>query len=155
MAGSARLTSCPLLSTVSWRTASPNSCWRLLGSTTSASWWWMPCIACQEEAEPLARLLQEKTGGNPLFAIQFFTSLAIEGLLALDPVAPAWQWDINRIRAGNYTDNAVDLVAGNLRRLPANPQEALKQFACLGNVAEIATLTLVHGETEAAAWINP
>jgi PAS domain S-box-containing protein len=103
-----------------------------------------------EHARPLADLLQEKTGGNPFFAIQFFTALAKEGLLALDPVAPAWQWDINRIRAGNYTDNVVDLVAGNLRRFSADTQEALKQFACLGNVAEIATLTLVHGKTEEA-----
>ena len=49
----------------------------------------------------------------------------------------------------------MDLVAGNIRRLSVNPQEALKRFASLGNVAEIATLTLVHGETEEAAWINP
>jgi predicted ATPase len=50
----------------------------------------------------------------------------------------------------------VELVAGKLRRLSADTQKALKQFACLGNVAEIATLTLVHGVTEeamhAALW---
>ena len=49
----------------------------------------------------------------------------------------------------------MDLVAGNLRRLSVNPQEALKRFASLGNVAEIATLTLVHGETEEDARIDP
>ncbi|MEA3158007.1 MAG: hypothetical protein QOK44_5596, partial [Betaproteobacteria bacterium] len=41
-------------------------------------------------------------------------------------------------------------------RLPDSTQEALKQLACLGNIAEIATLTLVHGETaetiHAALW---
>ncbi|MDB6043617.1 MAG: histidine kinase, partial [Gammaproteobacteria bacterium] len=35
---------------------------------------------------PLAQLVQERTGGNPFFAIQFFTALAEEGLLAFDPV---------------------------------------------------------------------
>ena len=109
-----------------------------------------------ERARPLAQLVQEKTGGNPFFAIQFFTALAEEGLLAFDPVAPAWQWDIDRIRAKSYTDNVVDLMAGKLKRFSATTQEALKQLACLGNVAEIATLTLVHGETEeamhAALW---
>ena len=109
-----------------------------------------------ERARPLAQLVQEKTGGNPFFAIQFFTALAEEGLLAFDPVARAWQWDIDRIRAKSYTDNVVDLMAGKLKRLSATTQEALKQLACLGNVAEIATLTLVHGETEeamhAALW---
>jgi PAS domain S-box-containing protein len=103
-----------------------------------------------ERALPLAHLVHEKTGGNPFFAIQFFTALADEGLLAFDSVAPGWQWDIDRIRAKSYTDNVVELMAGKLRRLSAPTQEALKQLACLGNIAEIATLTLVHGGTEAA-----
>ncbi|HWX91311.1 MAG TPA: AAA family ATPase, partial [Terriglobales bacterium] len=109
-----------------------------------------------EHARPLAQLVHEKTGGNPFFAIQFFTALAEEGLLSFDPVAPAWQWDMNRIHAKSYTDNVVDLMAGKLKRFSATTQEALKQLACLGNVAEVATLALVHGETEeamhAALW---
>ncbi len=103
-----------------------------------------------ERAQPLAQLVHEKTGGNPFFAIQFFTALADEGLLAFDSVAPGWQWDIDHIRAKSYTDNVVDLMAGKLRRLSAPTQEALKQLACLGNVAEIATLAMVHGETQEA-----
>ena len=96
-----------------------------------------------EHARSLAQLVQEKTGGNPFFAIQFFTALAEEGLLVFDLSAPGWQWDIDRIRAKNYTDNVVDLMAGKLKRFSATTQEALKQLACLGNVAEIATLTVV------------
>src|SRR3984893_14343159 len=114
-------------------------------------------LHCKPElARPLAELVKEKTGGNPFFATQFFIALADEGLLAFDPVMRAWRWDIDRIRAKNYADNVVDLMAGKLKRLSATTQETLKQFACLGNVAEVATLTLVHGETEeamhAALW---
>jgi PAS domain S-box-containing protein len=109
-----------------------------------------------ERARPLAELIQEKTGGNPFFAIQFFVALADEGLLAFDPVASAWQWNIDRIRTKSYADNVVDLMAGKLKRLSATTQEALKQLACLGNVAPIATLALVHGESQeamhAALW---
>jgi len=109
-----------------------------------------------ERVRPLAQLVQEKTGGNPFFAIQFLTELAEEELLAFDPVAPAWQWDIDRIRAKSYTDNVVALMAGKLKRLAVTTQEALKQLACLGNAAEAATLTLVHGGPEqamhAALW---
>ncbi|HTA64852.1 MAG TPA: AAA family ATPase, partial [Xanthomonadaceae bacterium] len=109
-----------------------------------------------EHARPLAQLVHEKTGGNPFFAIQFFTALAEEGLLVFDPVAAAWQWNIDRIRAKNYTDNVVDLMASKLKRFSATTQEALKHLACLGNVAEIATLSLVHGKTaeamHAALW---
>jgi PAS domain S-box-containing protein len=103
-----------------------------------------------DRAGRLAELVQEKTVGNPFFAIQFLTALADEGLLAFDPVTRAWQWDISRIRAKSYTDNVVDLMSRKLRRLSAPTQEALKLLASLGNVAEVATLALVHGETEEA-----
>jgi predicted ATPase len=102
-----------------------------------------------ERAQPLARLVHEKTGGNPFFAIQFFTALAEEGLLTFDARASSWQWDIDRIRDKGFTDNVVDLMAGKLNRLPDATQEAIKQLACLGNVAEVATLTLVQEESEA------
>jgi predicted ATPase len=101
-----------------------------------------------ERVRPLAQLVQEKTGGNPFFAIQFFIALAEEGLLAFDPSALAWQWNMDRIRAKGYTDNVVDLMAGKLKRFSATTQEALKQLACLGNVAEIATLSLIRGVSE-------
>jgi PAS domain S-box-containing protein len=103
-----------------------------------------------ERARPLAQLVHEKTGGNPFFAIQFFTALAEEGLLSFDPVAPAWRWDINRIRGKIYTDNVVDLMAAKLKQFSARTQEFLKELASLGNVAEVATLALIRGETEEA-----
>jgi predicted ATPase len=103
----------------------------------------------REDAQPLAQLVHQKTGGNPFFAIQFFTALAEEGLLAFEPVTRAWQWDMNRIRAKNYADNVVDLIAGKLKRFSSITREALRQLACLGSVVDIATLTLVLGKTEA------
>jgi PAS domain S-box-containing protein len=107
-------------------------------------------------ARPLAQLVHEKTSGNPFFAIQFLTALNENGLLAFDPVAPAWRWDIDRIHARSYTDNVADLVVEKIKRLSAPAQEAMKQLACLGNVADIASLTLVHEKTEeamhAALW---
>jgi serine/threonine protein kinase len=101
-------------------------------------------------ARPLAELVQDKTGGNPFFTIQFFMELAEERLLAFDPATRTWQWNIDRIRAKSYTDNVVDLMAGKLRRFSSTTQQALKQLACLGNVAGVATLTTVHGTTEEA-----
>jgi PAS domain S-box-containing protein len=109
-----------------------------------------------KRARPLTQLVHEKTGGNPFFAIQFLIELAEEGLLAFDAATPGWQWDVDRIRAKNYTDNVVDLMVGKLKRFSATTQEALKQLACLGNVAEVASLVMVYGQTEkalhAALW---
>jgi predicted ATPase/signal transduction histidine kinase/GAF domain-containing protein/CheY-like chemotaxis protein len=107
-------------------------------------------------ARPLAQLVQQKTGGNPFFAIHFLIALADEGLLAFDSVAAGWAWDINRIHAKNYTDNVADLMIRKLMRLSIPTQDALKQLACLGNMAEIATLGIVYRQTEeamhAALW---
>ncbi|HZD50668.1 MAG TPA: histidine kinase, partial [Silvibacterium sp.] len=110
----------------------------------------------QDSARPLAELVHEKSGGNPFFAIQFLTALAEEGLLVFDSGTAAWSWDLACIRAKGYTDNVVDFMAGKLNRLPNTTQEALGQLACLGNVAEIATLALIRAESEeeihAALW---
>jgi predicted ATPase/signal transduction histidine kinase len=101
-----------------------------------------------ERARPLAQLVHEKTGGNPFFVIQFVTTLAEEDLLAFDRAKSAWVSDIDRIRATCYTDNVVDFMAAKLKRLSAATQEAIKRLACLGSVAKIDMLILVHGSTE-------
>ncbi|TDJ75738.1 GAF domain-containing protein [Pseudomonas putida] len=91
----------------------------------------------------LAKLVQDKTAGNPFFIIQFLHALAEESLLAYDHVARRWQWDSQRIHAKGYTDNVVDLMVGKLARLPLATRQALQHLACLGNVADAQTLALV------------
>src|SRR6202034_2307456 len=104
-----------------------------------------------ERGESLARLVHEKTGGKPFFAIQFLMMLGDELLLTYDARAGGWTWDVNRIRAKGYTDNVVDLMVGRLNRLGDQTREALKELACLGNTGEIATLKVLHGDSEQAA----
>jgi predicted ATPase/signal transduction histidine kinase/GAF domain-containing protein/tRNA A-37 threonylcarbamoyl transferase component Bud32 len=101
-----------------------------------------------DAAHPLAKLVHEKTEGNPFFAIQFLATLAEAGLLRFDSDSAVWIWDLARIRAMGYTDNVVDLMVGKLKRLSGATQTALQRLACLGNVVEFATLTLVHSKLE-------
>src|SRR5207247_932695 len=58
--------------------------------------------------------------------------------------------------AKGHTDNVVDLMVAKLTRLPAETQNTLQQLACLGNIAEITTLSIVLGAAEqqvhAALW---
>jgi PAS domain S-box-containing protein len=104
----------------------------------------------------LTQLVHEKTAGNPFFVIQFLYALAEEHLLAFDHGSSRWTWDLERIRAKGYTDNVVDLMVGRLTRLAAETQKALQILACLGNVAEIAMLSIVLGtsadQVQAALW---
>jgi PAS domain S-box-containing protein len=114
-------------------------------------------LRCEpEQTAPLAHLVHEKTGGNPFFTIQFISSLAEEKMLTFDHDAACWSWDLKRIHAKGYTDNVVDLMIGKLIRLPSQTQTALQQLACLGNVAEITTLSIVlemsEEQVHAALW---
>jgi serine/threonine protein kinase len=101
-----------------------------------------------DDAEPLAQLLRQKTGGNPLFVTQFLTALAEDGLLAFDSSSRRWLWNLQDIRAKGFTDNVVDLMTEKLGRLPGDTRETLQQLACLGNSAGVATLKKVRGESE-------
>src|SRR5262249_23482935 len=103
-------------------------------------------LRCESErSAPLARLVHQKTGGNPFFAIQFISSLADESMLTVDHDAARWSWDLERIHAKSYTDNVVDLLVAKLARLPAKTQLALQQMACLGNAAEVTMHAIVLG----------
>ena len=100
--------------------------------------------------KPSRELVHEKTAGNPFFAIQFLTALAEEHLVEFDARKTAWQWDLTQIHTRDFTDNVVELMISKLRRLPAATQEALKQLACLGDNAKMATLAIVNGRDENA-----
>ncbi|MGK3983084.1 AAA family ATPase [Sorangium sp. So ce136] len=99
--------------------------------------------ASVEAVEPLARLVYEKTGGNPFFVRQFLIALHQEGLVALDAEAGVWRWDIAAIRDKGFTDNIVALMTGKLKRLSAPALDALELAACLGSRLDLDTLAVV------------
>jgi predicted ATPase len=109
-------------------------------------------VRCASEPiAPLARLVHQKTAGNPFFAIQFISSLVDERMFVFNHDVACWYCDLDRIHAKGYTDNVADLMVGKLVRVPAQTQTALQQLACLGNVAEVMTLSIVLGTTEEQA----
>ncbi len=101
-------------------------------------------------AQPLARMMFDKTGGNPFFTIQFLSEMTDGDLLSFDARALRWQWDLDRIHAKGFTDNVIDLMVTRQKRLGAKTRECLKQLACLGNKASIANLALIQGSTKNA-----
>jgi PAS domain S-box-containing protein len=102
----------------------------------------------EEHVRPLARLVIDKTGGNPFFTIQLLTELASESLLSFDADAAAWRWNLAQIGAKGYTDNLARLMVGKLQRLSGAAQEALKELACLGSIVEFTRLAIVRESSE-------
>jgi len=109
-----------------------------------------------ERAAPLAQLIHDKTAGNPFFVVQFLHALTDGGLIVFDYDARCWCWDLDRIHAKGHTDNVADLMIAKLTRLPVDAQNTLQQLACLGNIAEVATLSIVlevsEQQVHAALW---
>jgi predicted ATPase len=89
-------------------------------------------------------LIQQKTAGNPFFAIQFISSLVEERLVHFDYGGGRWIWDLSRIQAKGYTQNVVDLMVSKLNRLSPETQNALQLLACIGNSADFALLEMIY-----------
>ncbi len=105
-------------------------------------------------AGALAELLEQKTGGNPFFVIQFISALFEEGLITFDHIEERWDWDLLQIQSKDYTDNVVALMVSKLQRLPVATQKALQQLACLGNSASFATLQMVYQAQSVALHLH-
>jgi len=110
--------------------------------------------ASPAEAAPLARLVRDKTGGNPFFAIQFLTALYHKRAIWFDREAYRWRWDAARIRAEDYTDNIAELMRGRLYALPSETQTALQLAACIGGTIDAATLAIAC-DREIATALRP
>ncbi|MCY1074260.1 trifunctional serine/threonine-protein kinase/ATP-binding protein/sensor histidine kinase [Archangium lansingense] len=95
---------------------------------------------------PLASLVQEKTGGNPFFLLQWLQTLHQDGLVVRASEG-GWRWDAEGVRAKGYSDNVVDFMVGRLRQLTEQTRELLRLAACVGNVFPVQMLAfLSHQE---------
>jgi len=100
---------------------------------------------------PLAELILAKTAGNPFFVNQFLASLHEEKLLLPDRSSRAWQWDMEKIRERNITDNVVELMTAKLKKLQPQTQQELVLAACIGNEFEAQTLAIISEKSAEAA----
>jgi predicted ATPase/signal transduction histidine kinase len=97
---------------------------RLLADTLRAS---------SENVDLLARIIFDKTGGNPFFIRQFIQSLHQEGLLSYTHETGRWEWDIETIAEQRITDNVVDFMAEKVLNLTDHSQYVLRLASCIGN----------------------
>ena len=104
-----------------------------------------------EEAEPLARLVLQKTDGNPFFVQQFLKALRQEGLLEFDYDRGFWIFQMDAIVGAAMTDNVIDLMTRKIQRLSPKTQRALTLASCIGNPFDLSTLAIVSQQSRDAA----
>jgi predicted ATPase/signal transduction histidine kinase len=104
----------------------------------------------------LSELVYQKTQGNPFFTTQFLKALHQDGLIIFNFAEGCWQGDITQINLQALTDDVVEFMAVQLRKLPKSTQGILKLAACIGNSFDLATLAIIAEqpeiETAACLW---
>ena len=114
-------------------------------------------LGCSRSAvRQLAEVVCVKTQGNPFFCLQFISALHEDGLLVFDRLARGWRWDLGEIEQRAFTDNVVEFMGVELRRLPERTQRALQIAGFIGNTFDLETLSVIQQQraslTEAELW---
>ncbi len=96
-------------------------------------------------AEPLVRVILEKTDGNPFFVTQLLEMLHHDGALHFDRAERRWRWNLPRIHEIGVSANVVDLMVSKIRRYPDRSQELLRLASVLGTTFDLGTLAIIGG----------
>jgi len=107
-------------------------------------------------AQPLTKLVYQKTQGNPFFATQFLKALHDDQLISFNWDIRHWQCDMALVKALAITDDVVEFMALQLQKLPRETQDVLTLAACIGAQFDLNTLVIVSeksaGMTATALW---
>ncbi|EIK95728.1 senson histidine kinase [Pseudomonas sp. M47T1] len=92
---------------------------------------------------PLAAVIHEKSGGNPLFIQQLVSTLLEDKRLVPTAGMQGWTWDHHALQGCPLADNVVDLMVARMARLPRRTRWLLGLLALVGNRADLAQLALL------------
>lgn len=90
----------------------------------------------------LARFINEKTGGNPLFIKQYLVSLYENGLIWHDDQL-GWMCNNEKLQMEGLTEHILVLLSNRLYRLPPKTLELIKICACIGNRINLDHLAVI------------
>lgn len=109
-----------------------------------------------EIVKTLAEVCHLKTLGNPFFLNQFLRALVDDGLIKFDLTQGTWHWLLDKIKNKTSTDNVIDLVVSNLKRLTSEAQLMLRFAACFGSRFDLQMLSFLSEKNpqETAQIIN-
>ncbi|KAI8588854.1 hypothetical protein BDZ88DRAFT_475825 [Geranomyces variabilis] len=97
----------------------------------------------------LSDLLHTKTGGNPFFVIQLLKSFHACGALVFSWDRRRWVLHKENLPPGNLSENVVDFMVSQMRKLSAEAQRVLSLAACIGDVFDLFMLAKLHAQSVA------
>lgn len=93
-----------------------------------------------ESVADVAKLVHDKTAGNPFFVNQILKVMIEDKLVDFDSDNMSWIWSLEAVAQHRYADNVADLMIHRLRRLPSSQHEILRLVASVGGKCDEALL---------------
>ena len=84
-----------------------------------------------------AKLLKQKTAGNPFFIKELLYNLYYEKFVYFDVHEQEWHWDIQKIKQKDVSSNVVDIVSKKINDASFEIKEILKYAALIGSEFEV------------------
>ncbi|KAI8916667.1 hypothetical protein DFJ77DRAFT_510104 [Powellomyces hirtus] len=104
----------------------------------------------------LSDLVHSKTGGNPFFVIQLLKSFHQSEHLIFNWTRRRWVWDAESLQTGCLSENVVDFMVSQMRKLTPTSQHVLSLAACIGDTFDLLMLAKLNrkniADTSADLW---
>lgn len=101
-----------------------------------------------KKAKELGNICFEKTMGNPFFVNQLLKSLHARELIRFDNNNGCWSFDLESIKEESITDNVIELVISNIKKLSKKTQNVLKIASIIGHNFDLKTLAIINEKTQ-------
>ncbi len=86
-----------------------------------------------DDLKYLSQLVEEKTHGNPFFAIQFLKYLYDKEFIEFDPETMNWKVDIDSAANLAISDNVIDFLLEKIKNIDPEFLEFMKKCSLFGN----------------------
>ena len=106
-------------------------------------------LSSREETRELASIVFKRTAGNPFYVNELLKTIHNDGLIRFNHHLGKWTWDIANIATLDIAGNVVDFMTKKLKELPEDCLLLLEIAACLGNIFDLKTLSLIARKTAA------
>ncbi|TRW98418.1 hypothetical protein FNJ84_06490 [Paracoccus sp. M683] len=105
----------------------------------------------------LARHVHDVSRGNAFFMREYLTSLTGDRVLAYDPHALGWQFDLAALAGTEVPGSVAGLLTERLRGWPPGTLDLLESASCIGSSFDLQTLAWVSNLSRpmAAAMLSP
>lgn len=100
-----------------------------------------------EEVYDLAKLVYEKTMGNPFYITEFLKYCNEEEMIYYNFSEKRWMWNKDDIKNSKTLDNVVEFLIEKMKILPENTKELISIAACVGTRFDIKILSKISGKS--------